>query len=59
VNRKELIEVLEDEQLMESEQLVVIRTDKQLLPNADYVFAIEVDDDFTIAFRPTMRRVES
>jgi len=58
MNRIELIEALREEGVGE-QQMVVIRTDKQLLPNADYVFELEVDLDATIALRPTMRRVES
>jgi hypothetical protein len=59
VNRIELIDELRDKELIGGQQTVVIRTDKQLLPNANYVFQVEQPDDYTIVLRPTMRRVES
>ena len=60
MDRAELIEALRDEQRVDGkEQVVVIRTDKQLLPNAEYIFDFDVAGDWKIVLRPTMLHVES
>ena len=57
MNRKELIEALQAEELVDGEQQkVVIKTTKQLLPNASYEFELEVEDDYTIVLTPTFRK---
>jgi len=66
VNADELCEALDDavEELDTKSPgkrvVVVIKTDRQLLPNAEYIFEMNVDEEASkIILRPTMRHIES